>query len=65
MPTLTCLLNVNVIKVIKLHREQCIENDVPFRFHQTGANLLKDGKNYRIKRKYQISQALKAGINYK
>ena len=34
-------------------------------FHQTGAKLLKDGKLYRIKRYYQISQAWKAGINYR
>lgn len=25
-------------------REQCINADVPFRFHQTGARLIKDGK---------------------
>jgi len=46
-------------------RRQCIENDIPFCFHQTGAKLLKDGKLYRIKRKFQISQARKANINYK
>lgn len=46
-------------------RRQCIEKDVPFCFHQTGAKLLKDGKLYRIKRYYQISQAWKAGINYR
>lgn len=46
-------------------RKQCIEKNVPFCFHQTGAKLLKDGKLYRIKRYYQISQAWKAGINYR
>jgi protein gp37 len=46
-------------------REQCIEADIPFCFHQTGAKFLKDGKLYRIIRKYQISQAKKAGIDYK
>lgn len=46
-------------------RRQCIEKDVPFRFHQTGAKLLKDGKLYRIKRRFQISQAWKANINYR
>ena len=46
-------------------RRQCIEKDVPFRFHQTGAKLVKDGKLYRILRKDQISQAIKAGIDYK
>lgn len=46
-------------------RAQCIEKDVPFCFHQTGAHFLKDGKTYFIKRKYQIAQAKKAGIDYK
>lgn len=46
-------------------RRQCIEADVPFRFHQTGARLLKEGKCYRIRRPFQIAQAHKAGINYR
>ena len=46
-------------------RRQCIEKNIPFCFHQTGAKLLKDGKIYRIRRRYQISQARKANINYK
>lgn len=46
-------------------RRQCLESDVPFRFHQTGAKLLKNGKIYRIPRKFQISQAYKANINYR
>lgn len=46
-------------------RRQCIEKDVPFRFHQTGAKLLKDGKLYRINRPFQIAQASKAAINYR
>lgn len=46
-------------------REQCIEKDIPFRFHQTGAKLLKNGKVYRVLRKFQISQANKAKINYR
>lgn len=46
-------------------REQCINADVPFRFHQTGARLIKDGKEYRILRRYQHSQAKKANINYR
>jgi len=45
-------------------RRQCIEKNIPFCFHQTGAKLLKDGKIYRIRRKHQISQAWKAKINY-
>lgn len=27
-------------------RQQCIEKNIPFRFHQTGANFVKDGKCY-------------------
>jgi len=45
-------------------RNQCMEADVAFSFHQTGAYFKKDGRIYRIKRKYQHSQAKKAGINY-
>lgn len=46
-------------------RQQCINKNIPFCFHQTGARLLKDGKLYRIKRCHQISQAQKANIDYK
>ena len=42
-----------------------MEKGIPFRFHQTGAFFRKDGKLYRIKRRYQLSQAHKAGIDYK
>ena len=44
-------------------RRQCIEKNIPFCFHQTGAKLLKDGKLYRIHRCHQISQAHKANID--
>jgi len=46
-------------------RSQCIEKDIPFWYHQTGAKLIKNGKLYRIKRPFQHSQARKANINYK
>ena len=46
-------------------RRQCVEKDVPFRFHQTGAYFIKDGKMYRVKRGYQLVQARKANIDYK
>lgn len=46
-------------------RRQCVEADVPFRFHQTGAYFRKEGRVYRIHRKYQLSQAHKAQIDYK
>ena len=46
-------------------REQCVAKNVPFRFHQTGARLLKNGKLYRIPRRYQLSQAHKANIDFR
>ncbi len=46
-------------------QRQCIEADVPFRFHQTGARLVKQGRLYRIPRSHQHSQARRAGIDYK
>lgn len=46
-------------------REQCITKEIPFRFHQTGAYFIKDGRNYRIYRKDQLSQAHKANIDYR
>lgn len=46
-------------------REQCISKNVPFRFHQTGAIFIKDGKTYRVKRQYQLSQAHKANIDFR
>ncbi|MGN0597135.1 MAG: DUF5131 family protein, partial [Ruminiclostridium sp.] len=45
-------------------RRQCVERNIPFSFHQTGAHFIKDGKKYNIERKYQISQAKKAGIDF-
>ena len=45
-------------------REQCVARGVAFRFHQTGAYFVKDGKTYRILRKFQLSQAHKANINF-
>ncbi len=45
-------------------RRQCIEKNIPFRFHQTGAHFIKDKKLYQIKRKDQLSQARKANIDY-
>ena len=45
-------------------RNQCIKANVNFGFHQTGARFIKDGKEYRIERKYQLSQAKKANIDF-
>ena len=38
---------------------------VPFQFHQTGAYFIKDGKMYHVPRRFQMSQAKKAGIDYR
>lgn len=46
-------------------RRQCVEADIPFIFHHTGARLLKDGRLYRIGRRHQIAQAAKAGIDFR
>lgn len=42
---------------------QCAAAGMPFSFHQTGSYLIKDGRRYHIPRKYQHSQAKKAGLN--
>lgn len=44
-------------------RDQCISQKVSFHFKQTGAYFKKDGRIYHIPRKYQHSQAKKAGID--
>lgn len=44
-------------------RQQCDQANVPFWFKQTGARFEKDGKLYRVPRKFQHSQARKAGLN--
>lgn len=44
-------------------RRQCIEAGVDFHFRQTGARFIKDGKLYRIERKFQHSQSRKANID--
>ncbi len=45
-------------------RNQCLEAGIPFVYHQTGALLRKNGHIYRIARRYQHSQARRAGINH-
>lgn len=44
-------------------REQCIGAGIDFHFRQTGARFVKDGRLYRIERKFQHSQARKANID--
>lgn len=46
-------------------RGQCLNSQIPFHFKQTGAKFVKDGKFYRIERKFQHSQASKAKIDFK
>ena len=43
---------------------QCVQNGVAFSYHQTGARLIKDGKEYLIPREYQHKQAHKARLDY-
>jgi hypothetical protein len=45
-------------------REECERQDVPFRFEQTGAKFVGDGKLYAIPRRVQHAQARKAGMNF-
>ena len=45
-------------------RRQCVDFGVQFTFKQTGARFQKNGRIYAIDRKFQISQAKKAGIDY-
>ena len=46
-------------------RAQCMAYGVSFHFMQTGALFRKDGRIYRLKRADQLSQAAKAGIDWK
>ena len=48
-----------------LELERCLDYDIGFSYHQTGARLIKDGKLYNIPRKLQHEQAWKAGLDYK
>ena len=46
-------------------RQQCVAANVPFCFHQTGAHFIKQGRLYNIPRDHQISQANRAGIDFR
>lgn len=46
-------------------RAQCQKAGVSFHFKQTGARFIKEGKCYRIPRRFQHMQAAKAGIDLK
>ncbi|KAF0226850.1 MAG: bacteriophage protein gp37 [Erysipelotrichaceae bacterium] len=45
-------------------REQAISKNISFHYHQTGANLIKDGVLYKIPRKNQSDQAMKAKLDW-
>jgi len=48
---------------VKEIHEVCLRNNVSFWFKQTGAKFVKDGRLYHIDRRFQHSQARKAGMN--
>lgn len=48
--------------VLKI-RQDCLNADVGFTYHQTGSKLIKNGKLYYIKRSLQRTQAKKAKID--
>ena len=45
-------------------RSQCVAKEVPFRFHQTVAYIVKEGLMYRIPRRHQLIQTHNAYIDY-
>jgi protein gp37 len=49
--------------VLDLHCQR-VENGVSFSYHQTGARLIKNGKEYNIPREHQHTQAHKAHLDY-
>ncbi len=49
--------------VVDVHT-QCVENGVGFSYHQTGAKLIKNGREYNIPRERQHEQAKKAGLDF-
>lgn len=44
---------------IKRIKRTCDKYGVPFDFHQTGSNFVMNGKHYKIKHRYEYSQAKK------
>lgn len=49
--------------VLDLHC-QCVEHGVGFSYHQTGAKLIRNGKEYNIPREHQHTQAAKAHLDF-
>lgn len=48
--------------VMQIH-DDCLRAGVHFHFKQTGANFVKDGRCYKVERRFQMSQARRAGID--
>jgi protein gp37 len=49
---------------VRALRDQAVSKGITFHYHQTGANLLKDGILYKIPRKNQSDQAHKAKLDW-
>lgn len=49
--------------VLDVHT-QCVENGVSFSYHQTGAKLIRNGREYNIPREHQHEQAKKARLDF-
>lgn len=49
---------------VKSLYDQCVKYRVQFRFDETGAKFIKNGKLYNVPRLLQREQALKSGLNY-
>lgn len=49
--------------VLDVHM-QCVEEGISFSYHQTGARLIKGGRQYNIPREYQHEQAHKARLDF-
>ena len=49
--------------VLDVHA-QCVDFGVSFSYHQTGARLIKGGRQYSIPRQYQHRQAKKAKLDF-
>lgn len=49
---------------VKSLHYQCVNANVPFDFHSTGAKFIKDGKLYKIPSKLRHEQAEKSGLSF-
>ena len=49
--------------VLDMHL-QCVENGIAFSYHQTGARLIRNGREFLIPREHQHEQARKAKLDF-